>query len=465
MFLVDEVVFFSTQALFFAIGYLFFRRKLFKDYEVKRNEVQLLFSGVFTLSCSMFELIIFEILDVLDRDSRRFNWKITLFLMLFVLIFVLPYYQFYLLGTAYGLNKRRANILAVIAEIAFLYCFWKLGDPFPLQREKHGIFSMEMGISRIGVVGVTVISFLSGFGAVNCPYTWLAYFLRNVNDDDIDRLERQFMLTVDKIVAKRRRIVVAQAEEEGDGRQSGKAGTSSSSNGGGGFFSSLARKVSLARNSSPTIGENIPQLEQEVQALEDLSRVLFTEINDQRIEKTRILQSQTLKGRLYNFLGYFLSGYCLYKIFMSCINIIFDRTNTIDPVTKWMGISLRIMNVDIDINFWTQTISFVLVGIIIAASIRGFLNQLMKVFYEYSSSETSHNVILLLAQVMGMYFVSAIILIRMNLPSAYRSMVSDVLGEINFNFYHRWFDFIFIPSALCTIFVYFALSKSKGSLY
>jgi hypothetical protein len=35
--------------------------------------------------------------------------------------------------------------------------------------------------------------------------------------------------------------------------------------------------------------------------------------------------------------------------------------------------------VEIDVPFWSQHISFLFVGIIIAASIRGFLNQLMKV--------------------------------------------------------------------------------------
>lgn len=48
-----------------------------------------------------------------------------------------------------------------------------IGSPFPIlsERSYHGLLSIEHGISRIGVIGVTSMAIMSGFGAVNCPYT------------------------------------------------------------------------------------------------------------------------------------------------------------------------------------------------------------------------------------------------------------------------------------------------------
>jgi len=68
--------------------------------------------------------------------------------------------------------------LTVMTWCFYMYLFWKVGDPFPILNPKQGILSIEQGVSRVGVIGVTVMALLSGFGAVNYPYTSMAFFMR-----------------------------------------------------------------------------------------------------------------------------------------------------------------------------------------------------------------------------------------------------------------------------------------------
>lgn len=63
-------------------------------------------------------------------------------------------------------------------------------------------------VSRIGVIGVTVMAILSGFGAVNYPYTSMTYFIRPVSQTDVLTLERRLLLTMDMTLAKKKRIVI-----------------------------------------------------------------------------------------------------------------------------------------------------------------------------------------------------------------------------------------------------------------
>ena len=101
----------------------------------------------------------------------------------------------------------------------------------------------------------------------------------------------------------------------------------------------------------------------------------------------------------------------------------------------------------------------------IRSSIRGLLINLIKWFYAVSSAKSSNLLVLFLAQIMGMYFVSCVLLMRMNLPPEYRVIITEVLGDIHFNFYHRWFDVIFLVSAVVTIGVLYVTHQTSPHNY
>ncbi|XP_043195170.1 Golgi pH regulator-like [Amphibalanus amphitrite] len=446
-FLEDSFIMFFSQAIFFSGGWVFFIKMLFKDYEIHHVLVQLIFAITFALSCTMFELIIFEILGFLDSRSRYFHWHLDLYLMLFMVVGVIPFYIAYFVICNIGrVPHHLQRPLTVLTWLLFLYAFWKVGDPFPLLSPQHGLFSIEHLISRVGVIGVTVMSMLSGFGAVNYPYQSMAMFMRQVTPADVQSLERELLKRMDIIVAKKRKLALLRR----GGAQQSSAGTGR-----------LWGVLTGAASSVWSGGQSQSQLKQEIAAMEEVVRQLFLEDVDQHYMLERIEWSKTWKGRYFNLLGYFFSMYCSWKIFICTVNIVFDRVGKIDPVTKTMHIVVNWLGFNIDVTFWSQQISFYVVGCIVVTSIRGLLLTLTKFFYAVSSSKSSNVIVLVFSQIMGMYFMSSVVLMRMNMPLDYRRIITDVLGDLQFSFYHRWCDVIFLVSALTSImFIYLAHKQS-----
>lgn len=73
----------------------------------------------------------------------------------------------------------------------------------------------------------------------------------------------------------------------------------------------------------------------------------------------------------------------LFIEFQSTINIVFDRVGKKDPVTRGIEIAVHWMGFDIDVSFWSQHISFFLVGCIVVTSIRGLLLTFTKVIFSH----------------------------------------------------------------------------------
>ena len=54
------------------------------------------------------------------------------------------------------------------------------------------------------------MALLSGFGAVNYPYTSMNVFMRSVSLEDVRKIERKLLQTMEMIAMKKKKIALAE---------------------------------------------------------------------------------------------------------------------------------------------------------------------------------------------------------------------------------------------------------------
>ncbi|KAJ2612319.1 hypothetical protein H4S08_002757 [Coemansia sp. RSA 1365] len=444
-----------------------------RRFDIQRALVYGTFSLVFAQGSVLFELIVFEISDILDKDMRWYFWRADLGFLLFTILVLLPLCQAFIVLSNGGSRRMRIPLLrrisySLVMWAMFFYLFWNLGMYLPLDsfsriREATGatdMVSIEPVTARVGVVGVALMAVLSGFGAVNSPYRQLFVFVHKVSPAQLNGMKRQLHYSLELLVDKKKMLAHLESLETKKNEQDG----SGSAHGVGSFVSSALS--GLLRMGSAPKDKGMGELRQEIENLERVTQELFADVETMCVEHDRYEASKTFAGRSRNVVGFFFAVFCVSKIVMTLGGILFNRVGHADPVTSALTLAATHVSPDFDMAFWSQQLSFAMVGIMVIGSVRGLLIQFTKLFNTpFSAMVSPSNVVLFLAQIMGMYFVSCMLMMRMSLPPKYRPMISEVLQTTGFYFYKRWFDLIFLVSVAASALLVFLSHQEQRDKY
>eukprot|EP00929_Paragymnodinium_shiwhaense_P024137 TRINITY_DN14959_c0_g1_i1.p1 TRINITY_DN14959_c0_g1~~TRINITY_DN14959_c0_g1_i1.p1 ORF type:complete len:626 (+),score=167.84 TRINITY_DN14959_c0_g1_i1:228-2105(+) len=449
----------SHGMLFYAASW-FFQQMLYRDYEVKQRYVQVLFSATFAASANLLFLVLATLSGALTDGVQAVAWKVDYWTIIALTYIVLPACFVWSIMLIAGHTWRAAFTGIVLALPLFWYLIEILGRLIGLSLDSDAgllaSLSPDILIARMGVLGVSVVAMLSGFGAVNFPFRVTHTLLRPVSQQQVADVEQRLLQTV-KLIAQRKlkfqELLRKQQDEAKLGPKKKRWWTGARN-----FVrpeGNIARRSLVALLRLPAMALECvcdavagddpasverKELETEVQALEVFSRELFVELDELVQARICELHARTNCGKVMNVLGWCCSAICVYKIAMCSVNLLLrrGRAEAEDPATRLLSfvfVHLR-------------------VGYLTFANTRQFIHRLLELFRILSTSVTSNSLVLLLSEVMAMYFCACVILTLKFVPRRDRADMLHLLGEVDLSYVHLHFDYIFLVSSVCTLGVF-----------
>mmetsp|Transcript_10200 Transcript_10200/g.14753 ORF Transcript_10200/g.14753 Transcript_10200/m.14753 type:complete len:291 (-) Transcript_10200:37-909(-) len=208
----------------------------------------------------------------------------------------------------------------------------------------------------------------------------------------------------------------------------------------------------------PLEGDEPPNVE-----IEKAVRVSFLDYHESLTAWRASQFARTPLGVMASIFGYALLIGCVVRVYMAINNIISSgsarRSNPSEQIHK----IITTLGIDADVQVVSQYITFLFTSTLLSVNIRAALRRITLVFSLVSTNSTlSSSAAIFLAQLLGAYFLSTIVIIRSLLPLGYRSMIAEALGDLGYQFYLRWFDYLFISSAAVGTIILFLQARRQS---
>ncbi|KAI0802637.1 Abscisic acid G-protein coupled receptor-domain-containing protein [Xylaria sp. FL0064] len=435
---------------------------------LRRRIAAAAFATTIGLAAVLAELILCEISELVNPHARATALRITVPTLLFLLIVLIPFLELQSLiagsgwsfqRTARGRLPRLPWILQFSLFGGWLFLFWSLGNLVPVKDEimhigaqmakvRPGMSSNTLAracLERIGVIGISLMALLSGFASVSSPWHTFGNKAsrKPITDADIARKQAGLDATNEMLLTKRHRLQTL-LRKANDASASEKSGFVTK------FIGSFRGGGDAAE---------IRSLRLEIAGLETMETNLASSLNALRSRQANSERASTAVGKLLLIPTYAFSVYCVYRILATTLTTLrrlyypSASFSSADPINRFLGLLAKHWDPKLDQIAWARQISFLLSGVILAASANSVL-QTFHLFAKWTPGllyQAQANLALLIGQISAIYVISAALLLRSNLPKEVSSAVGDALeSALEPSFVDRWFEGWFLLASAAT---------------
>ncbi|KJP87830.1 hypothetical protein AK88_02586 [Plasmodium fragile] len=202
--------------------------------------------------------------------------------------------------------------------------------------------------------------------------------------------------------------------------------------------------------------ENYNKLKKEIENIVYTNTSMYYSLNAILSRKFEIQKNKNcLVGKINVFLNSVMFLAVIYKIIMSILNIIFIRIYIRDPFSKIIEKLCLFFNIKYNIAIiYGPYISLLYISYIVAINMKKFLQQVMQIstYFSFYFKLFSNMWILLISELMGLYFVTNSLLLTSYIPVNYNHIMNFVMGDnYDYNIFHLHSDYVFIISFTSTL--------------
>ncbi|KAG6826861.1 hypothetical protein H0H92_014119 [Tricholoma furcatifolium] len=382
-----------------------------------------IFSLMFTESSMMFIVLMLQGLDLCSPRTRHLSWMFSLTFLLSAILILIPFSFSLLVALGPGPSHSHPRplllypriIVSLVPVILFLFVISRIPLPSSIASASPPPSSFTTALARLVVVGTVILGLLSGFGAVNHTWTYLPSSLKTQIGDptetDVSTAEYSLQNVRDDL--RERRAIVEQRA----------AAQSADGSGSGGSTSWLSRVT-------PSFRGTDDGLTAELRGLEALEYHMDLNVSALRARRQAALYRRTMRGRILYFGGALFAGYCVARILGSLYNVLplpwrsqsqtTQAQSQSDLIATLLARALALTSThppsSTTIASVAHQLSLVFVGAIILTSVRRVLGGVTRALRVTSRNLGASFMMLVLAQLMGIYLLSTIVQLRNSFP-------------------------------------------------